>query len=412
MRPDLTFVCARCRVRQCRPLRGLICPICGTAGLPGDETSLTRSLRPWPALPWRLLAWALGVLGILTAIGTPAMTVVTLVAMLFEEESHEYIAIAVGVMPFAMMGLGFAIGVLVGVGGGIAVFAIVLVVVILRPARDFRVLPLQGPAPAVKPGWALRPLIWLERKVRPHKSDEKIRKLQFRLIGLGLVLALLGALALDRQEYLVLLCVNGFGLFLWSLGWVAWLHLVLRGTGTLLDMAAPTDAERRLAALGDKPEWMEDATTGRRSVQGRVHQALGPLLEVPDGGPDAIAWHVQGRADAHAIDDANATSFLLETDGGKHVAILVGPHMLVDLDPGEPSKVVLSETFLKDRGLLDTTVRASARRLAVGDRIVVWGEPAKHHDQTGGYRGVEIDALTAGQRPLVIRPVDGGSSPA
>jgi hypothetical protein len=394
------------------PPHGLICPTCGTIGSPGDETNLTRSLRPWPVLPWRLLAWVLGVLGILTAIGTPVMTVVTLVAMLLEEGSHEYIAIAVGVMPFAMMGLGFALGVLVAVGGGIAVFAIVLVVVILRPARDFRVLPLRGPGPAVEPGWALKPLIWLDRKVRPYKSDEKIRRLGFMLVGLGLVLAVLGALVLARREPMVLLCVNGFGLFLWSLGWVAWLHLVLRGTGSLLNMAAPTDAERRLAALGDKPKWMEDATRGRRSVRGRVHQSLGPLLEVPDGGPDAIAWHVQGRADAHEIDDANATSFLLETDEGTHVAILVGPHMLVDLDPGEPSGVVLSEAFLKDRGLLQTTIRARTRRLEVGDPIVVWGEPTKHHDQIGGYRGGQIDALTAGQRPLVIRHADGGSSPA
>lgn len=392
MRPDLTYVCTRCRVRM---PQHEACPLCGKVLQVGRQTRLARSHRPWPVLPWKILGWIVGLLGLLAVIATPLVSLF-MVGIAIADHDEAALTLAMGVVPTSIMAFAFGIGLSIGIFGGAAALVMVLVMVILRPARGFEIHPFAGNAPMVRRSRLLALFLKVERRFKPGLSEARRNKITFGLFALYVIIATPIALSASGVGWEAL-CTGGFGAFLWVLGWTWWLTVLSEGPSWFVGLMDPTYAKKRRAAYGPRRQWLRRDDV----VSGSIVALLNDPITAPND-MESIGWHVRGHAKNHVIDDANIASFIMVTDDDERIAVVASSDVLIDLDPQDEASI--SGAFLKERGFGELKPnRLVMRQLQKGDRVEVSGSESEVRDPDAGYRGGMLRSLEAGNATLIVR---------
>ena len=394
MRPDLTRVCTRCRVRLPQPLES--CPFCLKQLQFGSATQYQYVSRPWPVLPWKILGWLIGLLGLVALLITPPLTLWVIVLSIVEQEPT--VVLVLGSTPISVMALATGLALLLAIVGGATAVVAVLLGGILRPARGFDVYPLTAPAPPVARSKLLGLLQRLEQQSKPKLAETRRQNATGILVLVYvLVFAPIGVIT-DGWDSL---CITSFGAVVWAVGWMWWFAVLAEGPAWFVGLMDPTYAKERRAACPSRSEWMGMADDW---CEGSIVAPFADLVAVPDGGEPAIGWHVRGRANEHVIDDARLTSFVMATSDGERIVVLASDEILVELSPEAQTDVALDGAFLGARGFgVLRPDRVALRRLHIGDRVTVAGVRGEVRDPEGGYRGGMLRALQAGEGPLRVR---------
>ncbi len=392
MRPDLTYVCTRCRVRM---PENDGCPLCGKVLQVGRQTRLARTHRPWPMLPWKILGWIIGVLGFAAVVVTPLASLVV-VGIAIANHSDPGLTLAMGMVPTSIMAFAFGVGLAIGLFGGVVALAMVVVTVILRPARGFEIHPFAGNAPMVRRSRLLTLFLSVERRFKPGLNEARRNKITFGLFALYVLIATPIALSASGVG-LESLCTGGFGAFVWVLGWTWWLTVLSEGPSWFVGLMDPTYAKKRRAAFGSRRQWLR----GDNFVSGSIVALLGDPITAPND-TESIGWHVRGHAKNHVIDDANIASFIMVTDNDERIAVVASSDVLIDLDPKDDASI--GHTFMKERGFGELKpTRLLMRQLQKGDRVSVSGSESEVRDPDAGYRGGMLRSLEAGNATLIVR---------